>query len=346
MFPAFRKTDDMKISVPQALALGTIVGLCLYVVRKQHGSFSFEGQVVVITGGSRGLGLEMARQWCREGARVAICARTARDVDQAVKELGRYGEAMGAVCDVTQSQQVNDFVAAVRKRWGAIDVLVNNAGIIQVGPYDSISHEDYEQALATHLWGPILMTEAVLPLMRRQGTGRIVNISSIGGRVSTPHLLPYCASKFALVGWSEGLAASLRRENIRVTTVTPGLMRTGSPRNATFKGRHREEYAWFSVGASLPIVATPSDLAAQRIIEGCRRGDATMMVSAFSSLASHCHGVAPGLMTQLMGLINDWLPSPGPYAKRAFKGYESESIYSPSWLTALNERAARRNHEV
>lgn len=336
----------MKVSVPQALAMGAVAGLGFYALYKQREAVSFEDQVIVITGGSRGLGLEMARQWCREGARVAICARTGGDVDEALNELSRYGEVMGTVCDVTQSDQVSDFVDAVQERWGAINVLVNNAGIIQVGPYDSIEHEDYERALATHLWGPILTTEAVLPLMRRQGAGRIVNIASIGGRVSTPHLLPYCASKFALVGWSEGLAASLRRENILVTTVTPGLMRTGSPRNAIFKGRHRAEYAWFSVGASLPIVATPSDLAAQRIIEGCRRGDAAVMVSAFSALASRCHGVAPGMMTQLMGLINDWLPSPGPHAKRAFKGYQSESIYSPSWLTALNERAARKNHEV
>lgn len=336
----------MKSSASRVLALGTLVGLGLYALRSRSQRFSFEGRVIVITGGSRGLGLEMARLWCGEGARVAICSRTSRDIDRAVEELGRYGEAMGVVCDVTQANQVAEFVAAVQDRWGTIDILVNNAGIIQVGPFDSLQHEDYEQSLATHFWGPLLMTEAVLPLMRRQGAGRIVNISSIGGRVSVPHLLPYCASKFALVGWSEGLTAALRPDNIQVTTVTPGLMRTGSPRNATFKGRHREEYAWFSLGASLPLLATPSDLAAERIIEGCRRGSATVMVSGFSSLASRGHGLCPGLVTRLMGLVNDCLPGPGPHAKRAFKGHESESIYSPSWLTSLNEQAALRNHEV
>lgn len=336
----------MKTSLPRALALGTVVGLALYAWRNRHRPVSFDGQVVVITGGSRGLGLELARQWCSEGARVAICARTPRDVERAVEELSQYGEAMGLACDVTQAQQVSEFVAAVQGRWGQIDVLVNNAGVIQVGPFDSLDHNDYEQALATHLWGPLLMTEAVLPLMRRQGSGRIVNIASIGGRVSMPHMLSYCASKFALVGWSEGLTAELRPDNIRVTTVTPGLMRTGSPRNATFKGRHREEYAWFSVSASLPLLATPSGLAAERIIAGCRRGEATVMVSGFSVLASLSHGICPGLVTRIMGVVNVWLPGDGANGKHAFKGYESESTYSPSWLTTLNEHAAVRNQEM
>lgn len=326
--------------------LGTVVGLALYAWRNRYQPVSFQGRVVVITGGSRGLGLELARQWCSEGARVAICARTLQDVERAVEELSQYGEAIGLVCDVTERQQISEFVAAIHDRWGQIDVLVNNAGIIQVGPLDSLTHDDYEQALATHLWGPLLMTEAVLPQMRRQGSGRVVNIASIGGRVSMPHLLPYCVSKFALVGWSEGLTAELRQHNIHVTTVTPGLMRTGSPRHATFKGRHREEYAWFSVSASLPVVTTPSGLAAERIIAGCRRGDAIVMVSGFSAIASRFHGLCPGLMTRLMGLVNDCLPSAGLSENRAFKGYESESIYSPSWLTTLNEQAAVKNHEV
>jgi NAD(P)-dependent dehydrogenase (short-subunit alcohol dehydrogenase family) len=190
------------------------------------------------------------------------------------------------------------------------------------------------------------MTESVLPTMRRQGEGRIVNIASIGGRVSMPHMLPYSASKYALVGWSQGLAAELRRFNILVTTVSPGLMRTGSPRRATFKGRHRQEYAWFSIGASLPVVATDSALAAKRIIDGCRNGDPIVMVSAFSHLAARGHGLCPGLATRLLSLINDWLPRSGHRGRRAFPGWQSQSTVSPSWLTVLNERAAVRNHEI
>ena len=305
--------------VAKAFAAGILGGLIYTAWRKQTG-VDFRDQVVLITGGSRGLGLELARRWSKEGAKVAILARNAEDVRQAVKELNEAGEAFGVVCDITDSEQIRDSVEKVLAKWGRIDVLVNNAGIIQVGPLESVTHEDYQQAIATHLWGPIHLTDAVLPIMRRQGKGRIVNISSIGGRVSLPHLLPYSASKFALTGWSEGLTAALRPANILVTTVTPGIMRTGSPRNATFKGRHRDEYAWFSWGASMPVLATPSALAAERIIDGCRRGVPTVMVSAFSNVAARAHGLCPGFMTEILTLVNRWLPNAGSHPQQALKG--------------------------
>src|SRR5690606_33875253 len=108
-------------------------------------------------------------------------------------------------------------------------------------------------------WGPFYCIDAVLGGMRRRGEGRIVNVSSVGGRVGVPHMVPYCAGKFALVGFSESLRAELRSSGIRVTTVCPGLMRTGSPRNALFKGRHRAEYAWFAIADSLPLATISSE---------------------------------------------------------------------------------------
>src|SRR5262249_50390239 len=146
-------------------------------------------------------------------------------------------------CDITDRERVEEMVAVVQYRWGPVDVLINNAGTISVGPVETMTLDDYRRAMRTHFWGPLYTIHAVLPAMRRRGTGRIVNISSIGGKVSVPHLLPYNASKFALVGYSEGLRAELARDGIVVTTVCPGLMRTGSPRHAFFKGRHRAEYA-------------------------------------------------------------------------------------------------------
>src|SRR5262249_52903527 len=150
---------------------------------------------------------------------------------------------------------VKHMVDAVWNHFGPIDVLINNAGVIEVGPLETMTLQDFEEAMRTHFWGPVYTTMAVLSEMRYRGGGRIVNISSIGGKVSVPHLVPYCASKFALCGLSEGLRAELAKDNILVTTVIPGLMRTGSPPNATFKGRHREEYAWFSISDALPVVS-------------------------------------------------------------------------------------------
>src|ERR687891_1372920 len=103
---------------------------------------------------------------------------------------------------------------------------------------------------------------AVIPLMKRQSYGRIVNIASIGGKVAVPHLLPYVASKFALVGLSEGMRAELLKDGIYVTTVSPGLMRTGSHLNAFFKGQHKKEYALFSIANALPLFSTSSKRAA------------------------------------------------------------------------------------
>src|SRR5262249_21748751 len=157
-------------------------------------------------------------------------------------------------CDVTDRKQADALVATVLARWRPIDVLVNNAGTICVGPQETMTEEDYREAMQTNFWGPLHMIEAVLPGMRQRRSGRIVNIASIGGKVSVPHLLPYSASKFALVGLSEGLRAELAKDGILVTTVCPGLMRTGSPRNATFKGQNTAEYAWFSISDSLPLL--------------------------------------------------------------------------------------------
>src|SRR5204863_2590958 len=119
----------------------------------------------------------------------------------------------------------------------------------------------------------------VMPDMRARREGRIVNISSIGGKVSVPHLLPYSASKFALVGLSEGLRAELAKDGIVVTTVCPGLMRTGSPRNAQFKGQHRAEYAWFTLSDSMPFFSQSAERAARQILSACRHGEAEVVLS-------------------------------------------------------------------
>src|SRR5437879_7816866 len=122
-----------------------------------------------------------------------------------------------------------------------------------MGPIESMNTEYFEEAMLTHFWGPLYSILAVLPEMKAQRRGRIVNISSIGGKISVPHMVPYSASKFALAGLSEGLRAELARHNIVVTTVFPGLMRTGSPVNAMFKGQRPQEYAWFAISDSLPL---------------------------------------------------------------------------------------------
>jgi NAD(P)-dependent dehydrogenase (short-subunit alcohol dehydrogenase family) len=246
---------------------------------------------------------------------------------------------------VADREQVQQAVNEVLRQWGRIDILVNNAGVIQAGPMETMLIDDYAETLQVHFWGPLYAVQAVLPEMRRLRSGRIVNISSIGGKLSMPHLLPYCASKFALVGLSQGLRAELAQDGIVVTTVCPGLMRTGSPRNAYFKGRHRAEYAWFTISDSLPLASISAEKAARRIVEACRRGTAEVMLSAPARAAALFHGIFPGLTADLLGWVNRLLPGPGGIGSHRARGRDSESAWTESVLTRSTALAAARNNE-
>jgi short-subunit dehydrogenase len=237
-------------------------------------------------------------------------------------------------------------VRRVGEAWGGLDVLVNNAGIIQVGPMESMTIEDYERAMVVNFWAAVHATLAAVPLMRRRDRARIVNIASIGGKLSVPHLLPYSASKFALVGFSEGLRGALRSQGILVTTVCPGLMRTGSPRNATFKGRHRAEYAWFSVSDALPLLSMDVERAARRIVQACQAGQAELILSLPAKMAAAIHGLLPGVTVEILALTHALLPGPGGIGTAGARGSDSTSAVSPSWLTALGDEAAQRHNQV
>ncbi|MGN6392099.1 MAG: SDR family NAD(P)-dependent oxidoreductase [Gemmatimonadales bacterium] len=307
----------------------------------------FAGRVALVTGGSRGLGLALARELAAEGARVVICARDEAELSRARVDLVRRGaDAVAIPCDVTDEAEVRGMLDQIRQRLGPVEILINNAGVIQVGPVDAMTQDDYEQALRVHLRAPLLTTFGVLPDMRRRGEGRIVNIASVGGKISVAHLLPYSTSKFALVGFSSGLRDALARDGIYVTTVCPGLMRTGSPRNASFKGRHRNEFAWFSIADALPLLSMRAPDAARRIVEACRDGRAELVMPLPIAAAVKLHALAPGLAADVLGVVEALLPRPGGIGTESRPGSQSESAWSPSLLTRLSDEAAVRNNEV
>ncbi|MFN3648258.1 MAG: SDR family NAD(P)-dependent oxidoreductase [Armatimonadota bacterium] len=314
---------------------------------RQARRYPLAGKVALVTGGSRGLGLVLARELARQGARLVICARGPEELERAREELASRGaEVLAVPCDVTEPDQVARMVEAAEVRFGRVDVLINNAGIIEVGPMEVMTRADYEQAMRVHFWGPLNTVTAVLPGMRERREGRIVNISSIGGKISVPHLLPYCASKFALVGFSEGLRAELLKDGIRVTTVCPGLMRTGSPRQAWFKGQHEAEYAWFKLADSLPGSSISAEKAARQIVAACRRGDAELILSLPAEIAVRFHGLFPGVTADLLGLVNRMLPGPGGIGEQKVRGAESETPLTRSWLTGLTQQAAREHNQL
>jgi short-subunit dehydrogenase len=247
---------------------------------------------------------------------------------------------------VTDRDQVERTVREVEHHFGRIDVLVNNAGTISVGPMEVMNLGNYEESMKTHFWGPLYATLAALPGMKRRREGRIVNISSIGGKVAVPHLLPYCAGKFALTGLSEGLRAELKKDNVYVTTVCPGLMRTGSPPNAFFKGQHRIEYTLFKLSDSTPLTAMNAQRAARRIVTACQRGESEVILSIQAKIAAKFHGLFPGVSSELYGLIAQALPGPGGIGEQRVQGKDSETAVSRSFLTALTDRAAVENNEA
>jgi NAD(P)-dependent dehydrogenase (short-subunit alcohol dehydrogenase family) len=315
-------------------------------VARQRRAIDFAGRVVVITGGSRGLGLVMARQLAAEGARLCLLARDEEELARA-REQFVSADVMTMRCDVRRRGDVRATIDAILERWSAIDVLINNAGVIQVGPLEHMTTEDFENAMATHFWGPLHLMFELVPAMRRRGFGRIVNVASIGGRIAVPHLGPYCASKFALVGLSDAVRTELDQYGIRVTTVSPGLMRTGSPPHADMKGRHEAEYAWFAIADSMPGLSTSAESAARKIIDACRHGDPELTITLPARMAMMANHLAPAVVARAMMAVNRILPSPnGSDGDRRRRGRESTSKWAPSAATVLTDRAAVVNNEV
>jgi NAD(P)-dependent dehydrogenase (short-subunit alcohol dehydrogenase family) len=292
-------------------------------------------RVVVVTGGSRGLGLKIARQALDRGARVGICGTDEESLDDARRELFRRGDVAAVRCDVADPRQVEELVATVEARLGEIDVLVANAGVITVGPFEHQTVDDLRMAMDVMYWGVVHPVMAVLPGMRRRHSGNIAVVTSVGGRIAVPHLLPYSAAKFAAVGFSEGLSAELAGEGIRVTTVIPGLMRTGSHVNAFFKGRHRREYTWFALAASLPLLSVDVRRAARRILDGVERGAVQTSIGPPAAIGSRVHGLMPATTVRVMRLADRLLPGSGGIGEERRSGARSTTPLTESPLTAL-----------
>jgi NAD(P)-dependent dehydrogenase (short-subunit alcohol dehydrogenase family) len=339
----------MAMSIGRSLAGLAALGVSAYAAERlaaYQRLRTLNGKSIAITGGSRGLGLALARCALGNGARVAICARDEQDVRAARLLLkAEYGDrhVFATACDVRDAGQAKQFIEAIEDQWGRLDVLINNAGVIQVGPWQAMTDSDFAESLDTHVWGPLHMINAAYPALRAS-QGRIVNIASIGGKISVPHLLPYNTGKFGLVGLSEGLAVELAHTGISVTTVCPGLMRTGSPRNAWFKGQHRQEYAWFSISDCLPFLSVSARAAARRILAAAMARRRCLIFPLPIRLAAIGHELAPGLTVRVLAAVNRLLPSATESTRRQ-RGWQSTSSWSPSMLTILNERAAQSHNQ-
>ena len=308
--------------------------------------YPLHDKVVLITGGSRGLGLVLARHVCARGGKVALIARDPDELARAKADLApRGGKVLTIECDLLDTGKIQSAVRQIIDRFGKIDILINNAGIIEVGPVEHMTPEDFERAMRLHFWAPFELISQIVPEMRIWGGGRIVNISSIGGKVAVPHLAPYSASKFALTGFSDAIRAELARDNIHVTTVAPGMMRTGSHVNAKFKGRHDAEFAWFAASAGAPLISMNADRAARKILAACRRGQPSLTLTFVARLQVLANALFPNLTGYLMKFVNRLLPGAG--GKEGNKSQAGSQLRrrTPEWLTRLADRATKKNNE-
>lgn len=331
--------------VALAVAAAGAIGAWLAALSRRD---RLEGKVALVTGGSRGFGLLLARELGRRGARVAICARDEGELERARTLLLADGvDAIARPCDVGDADAVRRLVREVEARLGPVDVLVNNAGIIHVGPAEAMGLDDYRTAMQTMFWGAVHASEAVLPSMRARRRGTIVDVTSIGAVVAVPHLAPYSAAKFAHRGYSETLNAEVRKHGIRVVTVMPWLMRTGSVGQALVKGWRELEASVFAVAGSAPLVTRSAERNARRVVRAVERREPFLVLGVQAKAARLAHALFPRTTLALLGLVNRLLPVPaGASAQdRAVRAEPFRRGPARSILTALGDRAARRLNE-
>lgn len=342
--PVDEEPDHHPLLIAGGVALATGF-LARAIIRKQR-FFDLHGKVVILTGGSRGLGLEIARQLVAKGARVAICARSEIELRTAQDDLhDRGGDVFAGLCDVTKPDQVRHFVDLVRGQMGPPDVLINNAAVIEVGPVENLNRHDFDEAMRTNFDGPLSFIFEVLPDLMARGGGRILNVASIGGKVPLPHLAPYAASKHALVGLGGAMRAELLKHNVYLTTVCPGTVRTGSPLNATFKGDVEAEYAWFAKGDNAPGLSISTERMAGKIVDALEHGDAEVITPWPAKLQSLFHGLAPGVSTEVAALIARLLPDAKPGDTSSSTGREADVGQLPAWTAEMQEAAAAKFNE-
>ena len=308
--------------------------------------YSLRQKAVLITGGSRGLGLVLARHICAGGGNVALIARDSEELVRAKTDLAPYGTIVLTIeCDLLDNEQIRSAVRRVIDRFGKIDILINNAGIIEVGPLEHLSREDFERAMQLHFWAPYELISQVVPEMRIWGGGRIVNISSIGGKIAVPHLASYSVSKFALTGFSDAVRAELAHDNIHVTTVAPGMMRTGSHVNAKFKGKHDDEFAWFAASAGAPLISMNADRAARKILAACRRGQPSLTLTFAARTAILGNALFPNITGYAMKIVSRFLPERAGKEGDHSRAGRQLPRRAPEWMTRMADEATRRNNE-
>ena len=291
-----------------ALAVG--MARLAWELTKRRRAIELRGATAVVCGASRGLGRAIALELGRRGiGKIGICARHEHELEKVAAELREMGvQVCAEACDLSDAKEVERFLGSTCAPLGPIDILVTNASTIAVGPLESWTKDDFDRALASTFYTTLNPVLAVVPKMRQRKRGTIAVITSIGARVGVPHLAPYCAAKFGVMGLTESLRAELAADGVNILTVVPGLMRTGSHVHAEFKGNHDREYAWFGTGAPAALVALGAPPPARRLVSGHAHGELEVAFTPEARIAPLLRAVTPGLWAETMALVARFLP--------------------------------------
>jgi short-subunit dehydrogenase len=255
----------------------------------------FEGETVVITGGSSGIGKSLARAFLRAGAEVTIVGNQPERLQQALEELKAISGSVTALpCDVSDLRQVRELVGQ-QEKVRAPGILINNAGFATYTPVEQSSSEEIASLIGVNLLGAMYCTREFLPGMIARGGGRIVNISSVAGKLVITPNATYCAAKHGLVAWSEALSAELHRFGIGVHVVCPGRVETPFFDHPTFKARPPSRVTSFRVSLDKVTQATMQAVQQNRFL--------TYVPRSFG-LAAWLTGLAPGASRRLVARVN------------------------------------------
>lgn len=296
------------------LALGLLAGAgALWGTRyalRQLRWMELRDRVVVVTGADSGLGLLLCRQLATHGSILVMAARSGDELERAANEVRQAGarEVLAVPTDVTDETQARNLIDTAVKRFGRIDVLINNAGLMLVGPEPTLTTEDFRSLMDTNFWGAVYTSRAALTHMRAARSGRIANVSSIGGRAIVPHMLPYVASKFALTGFTKALRVEAAQDNVLVTGIYPTTIRTGGHRHAWIKGDRESEYGWFALSDTIPGLSISAERAASAAIRGIQGGDPEVLVGLPTRLAIVLEGLFPDWASEVTSLIERAMP--------------------------------------
>jgi len=255
---------------------------------------NFKNKVVVITGASSGIGEASAEQFAKKGANLVLVARRKEKLEQVEKKLAKYSiKTLIQVCDVSDKEQVKQMSEKVIETFSKIDILVNNAGFVIYGKIKELSIEDIESQMKTNYFGTIYCTKLFLPYLLKQNSGHIVNVASVGGSFSVPGITSYCATKFAMLGFSEGLHHELHGTNVGITAVSPIMVRTRLFDHSSFK-----KFTKHATGISLS-----SETVANAIIKAANSSRSEIVVPSVVRIAIWFKQTFPFFINPIIGSV-------------------------------------------